>query len=148
MNFEMEPWRPFREAVSLRDAVDRLLSDSVIAPRAMGAMPKVDIRERKEDILVKAELPGIAEEDIDVEVSSDGVVTISGEKKEEKREDEEGYQYRESHIGSFTRSFSLPAEVIAEKTEAEMKNGVLILTIPKAKPQKVQKVKVGTKKSA
>ena len=143
----LEPWRPFRESISLRDAVDRLLSDSVITPRTAGpAMPKVDIKERKEDFLIKAELPGLAEEEVDVEVSSDGIVTISGEKQEEKEEKEEGYHYHETFSGAFSRSFSLPADVVADKAAADMEQGVLTITIPKAKPEKVQKLKVSTKK--
>lgn len=147
MASDMEPWRPFGGMMSLRDAVDRLMSDSFITPRSVGfATPKVDIKERKEDIVVKAELPGVAEEDVDVEVSSDGVVTISGEKKADKEEKEEGYYYKESYAGSFSRSFSLPAEVVADKAEADMENGVLTITVPKAKPEKIQKLKVTPKK--
>lgn len=151
MNTELEPWRPFREAISLRDAVDRLLSDSFITPRtgASGAgMPKVDIKERKEDILIKVELPGLSEEEIDVEVSSDGIVTISGEKAEEKEEvgEKDNYYYKESYSGSFSRSFSLPTEVVAGKAEANMEHGVLTVTVPKARPEKVQKLKISPKK--
>lgn len=149
---ELQPWRPFREAVSLRDAVDRLMEDSFITPKSAGvSMPKVDIKERKEDVLVRAEIPGINEEDLNVEVSSDGLVTISGEKKEEISNPpaggEEGYFYRESHFGNFSRTFSLPTEIVAEKAVADIENGILTLTIPKAKPQKTQKIKVSTKKT-
>lgn len=147
MNTEMEPWRPIGGAMSLRDAVDRLMSDSFITPRSVGfTMPKIDIKERKEDIVVKAELPGVAEEDVDIEVSSDGVVTISGERKAEKEEKEEGYFYKESMSGKFSRSFSLPTEVVADKAEADMENGILTVIIPKARPEKVQKLKVQAKK--
>lgn len=142
---EMEPWRPFREMVSLRDAMDRLFEDSVITPKATVAMPRIDIKDKKDSIVVKAELPGMVEDQIDVEIS-DGVMTISGEKAEEKEKEEEGYYYKESHTGAFSRSFTLPAEVVAEKADAEMKNGVLSITIPKIEPKKATKVKVGTKK--
>ena len=146
---EMEPWRPFREMVSLRDAMDRLFEDSVITPKGAAAMPKIDIKDKKDSIVVKAELPGMAEEEVDVEIS-DGVMTISGEKKEEKENPpaggEEGYYYKESHTGGFSRSFTLPADVIAEKAEAEMKDGVLSIVIPKIEPKKATKVKVAPKK--
>ncbi|OQA04162.1 MAG: Spore protein SP21 [bacterium ADurb.Bin400] len=149
MNTELDPWRPFRESLPLRDAVDRLLSESFITPRTVGpAMPKVDIRERKEDVVVRAELPGVKEEDIDVEVSSDGVITISGEKKEEKEEKEEGYFYKETYSGSFSRTFSLPTEVVADKAQAEVDGGILTVTIPKAKPEKTQKLKISAKKKS
>ena len=107
----MKPWEPFRE-VSLRDAMDRLLEDSVVTGSRGVGMPKIDVKETKDNVVVKAELPGVAEEDITVEVS-DGIMTISGEKKGEKQEEKEGYYYKESFSGSFSRSISLPSEVKA-----------------------------------
>lgn len=145
MGTELEPWRPFREAVSLRDAMDRLFEDSVITPKTAGVMPKIDIKDKKDSIEVKAELPGLKEEDIEIEVS-DGVMTISGEKKAEKEEQEEGYYYKESHTGTFSRSFTLPADVKEEKAEAEMKHGILTILIPKIEPKKATKVKIAPKK--
>jgi len=145
MPSELGPWRPFREAVSLRDAMDRLFEDSVITPKSIEAMPKIDIKETKDSIVVKAELPGIEEDEVDVEIM-DNVMTISGEKAEEKVEDGEGYHYKESHTGSFARSFSLPADVKAEKAEAEMKNGVLTITVPKIEPKVAKKVSIKPKK--
>lgn len=146
---ELEPWRPFREAVTLRDAVDRLFEDSIITPgRAVATMPKVDIKDKKEAIVVRAELPGIAEEDVNVEIL-DNVITISGEKKDEKESPpaggDKGYYYKESHSGAFSRSFTLPSDVKAEKAIAEMKNGVLTITVPKIEPKKASKVKIAKK---
>lgn len=142
MSNEMEPWKPFREMISLRDAMDRLFEDSVITPKTGGTgMPKIDIKDKKDSLLIRAELPGIAEEDVDVEIS-DGVMTISGESKEEKEKEEEGYYYKESHSGTFSRSFALPSEVVGEKAVADMKNGVLSITIPKIEPKKATKIKV------
>lgn len=139
----MKPWEPFRE-VSLRDAMDRLLEDSVVSGTRGVGMPKIDVKETKDAVVVKAELPGVAEEDITVEVS-DGVMTISGEKKGEKEEEREGYYYKESFSGAFSRSISLPAEVKAEKTEAEMDNGVLMITVPKVEAKKPTKIAVKKK---
>lgn len=141
MPSEMSPWRPQREAVSLRDAMDRLFEDSVITPKAVGAMPKIDIKETKTAIVVSAELPGIEEDKVDVEIM-DNVMTISGEKIEEKVQEGEGYHYKESHTGAFQRSFSLPADVKAEKANAEMKNGVLVITVPKIEPKKAKKISI------
>jgi len=160
MGNEMEPWRPLREAVSLRDAMDKLFEDSVITSKTTAAMPKIDIKDRKDSIIIEAELPGMSEDQVEVEIS-DGVMTISGEKtkdaafaesepgapaSEGMRGKENGYYYKESHSGTFSRSFTLPADVIAEKAEADMKNGVLSITIPKVKPKKATRVKVATKK--
>jgi HSP20 family protein len=144
MPSELGPWRPFREAVSLRDAMDRLFEDSVITPKNIGAMPKIDILETKTAVVVSAELPGIDEDKVDVEII-DNVMTISGEKVDEKIEEGEGYHYKESHSGAFQRSFSLPADVKAEKAEAEMKNGVLVITVPKIEPKKAKKVSIKAK---
>ena len=141
MPSEMSPWRPFREAVSLRDAMDRLFEDSVITPKAVGAMPKIDIRETKNAVVIKAELPGVDEDKVDVEIM-DNVMTISGEKVDEKVEEDEGYYYKESHSGAFQRSFSLPADVKADKAEAEMKNGVLTITVPKVEPKNAKKIAI------
>ncbi len=141
MPSDLSPWRPFREAVSLHDAMDRLFEDSVISPKNIGAMPKIDIKETKTAIVVSAELPGIDEKKVDVEIL-DNVMTISGEKAEEKVEDGEGYHYKESHTGVFERSFSLPADVKAEKAEAEMKNGVLTITVPKIEPKTAKKISI------
>jgi HSP20 family protein len=142
MSQEIEPWRPFREMVSLRDAMDRLFEDSVITPRGMAVMPKIDIKDTKSDLVVKAELPGMKEEEIEVEIA-DGVMTISGKKMEEKETEEEGYYHKESHSGEFSRSFSLPSDVVADKAEADMKDGVLTIKLPKVEPKKATKVKFG-----
>jgi len=145
MSNELGPWRPFREMVSLRDAMDRLFEDSVITSKGTVGMPKIDIKDKKDSIEVRAELPGMEEDEIEIEVA-DNVMTISGEKKAEKEKEEEGYYYKESHTGSFSRSFTLPADVKEEKAEAEMKKGVLFVTIPKIAPKKATKVKVTPKK--
>ena len=144
---ELEPWRPLG-AVSFGDVVDRLLSDNGSIRKGGTIMPKIDIKEQKEDFVIKAELPGLKEAEVDIEVTSDGTVTISGEKKEEKEEEneEKGYYYQESYSGSFSRSLSLPSEVIADKAAADMENGVLTITVPKARPEKIQKLKVTPKK--
>ena len=146
MPYEMGPWRPFGEMVSLRDAMDRLFEESVVTPKKgiSTAMPKIDIKEKKDSVVVKAELPGVAEDDVEVEVI-DNVMTITGEKKDEKEEEKEGYYYKESHTGTFSRSFTLPSEVKADKADADMKNGVLTITIPKVEAKQPKKVTIKKK---
>lgn len=148
---ELEPWRPFRETVSLRDAMDRLLEDSFITPAKMaGGLPKIDIKDKKDSILVRAEIPGVDEEDVNIEIL-DNVMTISGEKKAEREEKDEnppaggGYYYKESHTGSFSRSFTLPGDVVADDAHADVKNGILTVTIPKVEPKKAKKIEVKKK---
>lgn len=143
---ELGPWRPLREVVSLRDAMDRLFEDSVITPKGGSVgTPKIDIKDKKDHVEVKAELPGMAEDEIDIEIA-DGVMTISGERKSEEEKEGEGYYYRESHTGAFSRSFSLPADIKEDKAEADMKNGILTISIPKVAPKKATRVKVSTVK--
>ena len=144
---ELEPWRPFREAISLRDAMDKLFEDSFITQGKLAGMPKVDIIDKADKVVVKAEIPGVAEEDVNVEIL-DNVMTISGEKTEEKEEGDEkkGYFYKESHSGAFTRTFTLPADVRGEEAVAEVKDGILMITIPKVEPKKAKKITIQTKK--
>lgn len=141
---ELGPWRPFGEMVTLRDAMDRLFEESVVTPAQIGGMPKVNVKETKDSVVVKAELPGVAEEDVTIEVS-DNVMTISGEKKEEKEEKDEGYHHKEMYVGAFSRSFTLPSEVKSEKAEAEMDNGILTVTVPKIAPKQAAKITVKKK---
>lgn len=147
---ELQPWRPFRDAISLHDAMDRLFEDSFITPaRTGGGMPKINIKDKGNSVVVEAELPGIAEEDINIEIL-DNIMTISGEKKEEKVDDnkEKGYYYKESHSGSFSRSFNLPSDVVADQADADMKNGILTITVPKVAPKKARKIEIKKKNIA
>ena len=97
---------------------------------AFGAVPSVDIVEKDNAYKVSAELPGIAASDIDVKFS-DGMLTISGEKQEEKEEKKKDYFLSERRYGSFKRSFRVAEGVDADKIEASFKNGVLTVTLPK-----------------
>jgi HSP20 family protein len=92
--------------------------------------PRVDIREEKDAVLLTAELPGVSKDDVKVELEN-GVLTISGEKKTEREENESGFYRSERVYGSFKRSFRVPETVDAEKIEAEYVNGVLKLVLPK-----------------
>ncbi len=103
--------------------------------------PSVDVFEEKDEVVVKAELPGITKENIDVKVSDD-VITISGEKKKEEKVEKKNYYRMERSYGSFTRSLSLPAEVQTEKASAKFKEGVLEIRIPKTEEAKKKEKKV------
>jgi len=92
--------------------------------------PRVDVTESDKDIRVTAELPGIEEKDIDVSLSAD-LLTIRGEKKEEKEENVKGYYRMERSYGTFARSIPLPCEVDAGRVEASFKGGILTVTLPK-----------------
>jgi HSP20 family protein len=95
------------------------------------------------NVMVKAELPGMDPKDIDVEVTGD-MLTLRGEKKTEEEKKDERYYCRERHYGSFQRSFRLPAGVQSDKVDAQFKNGVLTINIPKSEESKQKKIEIKT----
>ncbi len=142
-------WQPFEELMSLREAMDRLFEESIVWPRSLLAPAAqtfaVDIYETKDDVVVKASLPGVKPEDVEVSVVGD-TLTIKGEVKEEKDIKEENYIRKERRYGSFCRSFTLPVSVNADKATAEFENGVLTLTLPKAEEVKPKTIAIKAKK--
>ncbi len=147
---ELVKWEPFRELISLREAMDRLLEESFVRPFGLLTPSRfegfaVDIYETENDLVVKASLPGVKPEDIDVSVTGD-ILTIRAEVKEEKEVKEENYYRRERRCGTFCRSVTLPIEVDVDKAKAEYENGVLTLTFPKAETVKPKVIKVKAKK--
>ncbi len=142
-------WQPFEELMSLREAMDRLFEESIVWPRSLLAPAAqsfaVDIYETKDDVVVKASLPGVKPEDIEVSVVGD-TLTIKGEVKEEKDIKEENYIRKERRYGSFCRSFTLPVSVNPDKATAEYENGVLTLTLPKAEEVKPKTIAIKAKK--
>ncbi len=105
------------------------------------AWPAIDIAEKDESVLVRAEVPGLKPEEIDISVYGD-TLTISGEKKESKEDEGDGFYHVESSYGSFRREVALPVEVDESKIEAVCQDGVLSITLPKAETSKAVKVKV------
>lgn len=103
-----------------------------VAPHALAAMPSLDVIDKESEVKLIADLPGLSEEDIDVQVT-DSMLTISGEKKEEIDEgDKEGERYvSERRFGSFTRRISLPDGIDQDKIDATFRNGVLTVRLPK-----------------
>lgn len=106
--------------------------------------PAVDVKEEKDKYIVEAELPGLAEDDIDINLD-DNILTISSKKKEEKEEEKDGYLIRERKAYSFKRSFVVPKNVDREKIDASFKNGLLTLSLEKAPEAKPKKIEVKNK---
>jgi HSP20 family protein len=104
-------------------------------------LPSLDVAETKNEIVVKAEVPGMDSKDIDISLS-DGLLTIKGEKKQEREEKEEDYHLVERSYGTFTRSVRLPKEVKRDKISASYKNGVLKVTLPKSEEAKQKEIKI------
>jgi len=139
---------PFTDLNRIRNEIDRLLDDpfSLVATGRSffeGWTPSVDLYEDKDKITVRAELPGMRKEDI--EVSLDGnTLTISGERKQEE-EHKEGEMYRsERYFGRFQRSITLPTPADADKIQASYKDGVLTIICPKSEEAKPKQIQVKT----
>ncbi len=124
--------------------------DLMLAPRGFAAggvgmfTPSIDVKENEKEFIIKAELPGVEEKDIDVTVTNDSV-TIKGEKKEEKEDKDKNYYYMERSYGSFSRVIPLKAEIESNKAEARFKNGILDIKIPKNQSAKAKGTKVPIK---
>lgn len=153
-------WRPL---ATLRREIDRLFDDLHVWPRpsgrtvfdvepfwrgelSFGKVPAVDIVEKEKQYEVTAELPGMDEKNIDVKFAED-ILTIKGEKSEEKEEKEKDYYLSERRFGSFHRSFRVPAGVEADKIDASFKNGVLTVILPKSAQARKSEKKIAIKKS-
>lgn len=104
--------------------------------------PKTEVRENEKEVTVRAEMPGMKEEDIDLELSSDGYLTISGEKKQEHREEHKGSYFSEISYGTFSRTVPLPWELKFDDAKADFENGVLTVTVPKFSDEQGKKRKI------
>ncbi len=141
-------WDPFRELEDMSDRLNRMISRPAL-PRTNGKetmvvadwVPSVDVSETDGDYQIKAEIPDVKKEDVKVTVE-DGVLTIQGERMQEKEEKGKKYHRVERSYGSFVRSFTLPDLVDEEKVKAEFKDGVLNLHLPKSEKAKPKAIEV------
>ena len=104
-------------------------------------LPSIDVSATDKEIIVRAEVPGMEKEDIDVTLT-EGLLTIKGEKKHEREEKKENYHRMETHYGEFCRTLKLPGEIETDKVDAKYKDGVLKITIPKSEKAEAKKVKI------
>src|SRR6266704_6735764 len=136
---------PFRDLRTLQEEVNRLFSANLTRGFgeegiARGAWnPSVDIYENKDHIVLEAELPGMKREDFELSVESN-VITLRGERQFEKKDESDNYHRVERAYGTFTRSFTLPQTVSAEGANAEYRNGVLRVTLPKREEAKARRI--------
>jgi len=142
-------WEPTRGMLSLRDAMDRLLADSFVpSAGALGNLPDtlaVDMYQTDDAIVVKMALPGVKADDVDINVTGT-TLTIRGETRDEDEVHEGNYYRREQRYGSFSRSVELPVMVNSAKAEAEIADGILRMTLPKAEEAKPKQIAIKTKK--
>ncbi len=136
-------WTPFAELERLRREFDKLFEEFIPARAEKEEIlaPPVDVYETDSEVVVKAELPGVKKEDIDVTIK-ENAVHIKAEKKEEKEEKTENVYRVERFYGTVERIVPLPTEVKSEEAKAEYKDGVLEIRIPKVKVTKEAKVQV------
>lgn len=138
---------PFRELRSLQDEVNRLFTGAFPKTTLQeeilrGAWsPNVDIFENKDKLVLEAELPGMKTEEVDVSIEN-SVITISGERKFEKKGEADSYHRVERAYGSFSRSFTLPQTVTAEGATADFNDGILSIALPKREETKARKIEV------
>jgi HSP20 family protein len=142
-------WDPGRDLMTLRQAMDKLFEESVIRPSGFtlelgGGNIPIDMYQTDKDVVIKATLPGVKPEEVDISVTED-TLTIRAERKEEKEIKNKDYIRRENSYGMVSRSVTLPVGVQTEKAEATFDNGVLYLTLPKSEEVKPRQIKVQAK---
>src|SRR5690349_13385843 len=143
-------WEPAREMMTLREAMDRLFNDAFTRPLSVNggnwSIPAVDMYQTDNEVVIKAALPGIKAEEVQINVTGE-MLTIKGEVRqdEEKQGKEKAYHLREQRWGMFERSIALPTEVDADKAKADFENGILTVTLPKAERAKPKSITIKAK---
>jgi HSP20 family protein len=141
-------WEPAHEMMTLRDAMDRLFDEAFTRPFSLGnggwSSPAIDMYQTNDDIVVKAALPGLKAEEVQINVTGD-MLTLKGETKQTEEKKEKTYHIREHRWGSFERSVMLPTAVVADKAKAEFENGILTVTLPKAEEVRPKTITVKAK---
>jgi HSP20 family protein len=140
-------WEPLRELGSLQNEMNRLFNTVFDTPQPAGSamrrwMPAMDLVESDESFVLRADLPGLSEEDIKIEFE-DGTLTVSGERKAEHESKSEGYYRVERAFGSFSRSLTLPQGIDPEAVTANFDRGVLEVRIPKPEQRKPRRIEIG-----
>lgn len=143
-------WEPVRDMMSLRNTMDRLFDEAFTRPwgdvdgwRGLNA-PAIDMYQTDDEVVVKAAVPGMKADDVQISVTGD-MLTVKGEIKEKSETKEKAYHIREQRWGSFERSISLPTTVESDKAKAEFEDGVLTVTLPKAEAVKPKMITVKAK---
>ena len=144
-------WEPTREMMTLREAMDRLFDDAFTRPfsliREGGSTlssPAIDMYQTDNEVVVKAALPGIKADEVQINVNND-ILTIKGEMKHEEEKKDKSWHIREHRWGTFERSITLPTGVIADRAKADFENGILTITLPKLEEVKPKTITVKAK---
>ena len=140
-------WEPVREMMTLREAMDRLFDDAFTRPlslRGVSTMPAIDMYQTEDDVVVKATLPGLKADDVDITVTGETLI-LRGEFKQENEQKESSHHIREQRYGSFERSILLPTDVKADRARADFENGILTITMPVAEEVKPKSITIKAK---
>ena len=144
-------WEPTREMMTLREAMDRLFDDAFTRPFSLmreggsnWSSPAIDMYQTDNEVVVKAALPGIKADEVQINVTGEHL-TIRGEMKHEEEKKDKSWHLREHRWGTFERSIMLPTSVIADKAKADFDNGILTITLPKSEEMKPKTITVKTK---
>ena len=145
---DLDVWPTVGQLFGLRDELDRLFESSfddlASGSRLLSAWnPAVDLYEDKDNVIVKAEVPGLKKEDIEVSLHN-GVLSISGERKSEEKVEGAETHRSERFVGRFQRTVTLPSEVMGDQVKAQYTDGILTITLPKAEEAKPKQIQVNT----
>lgn len=140
----LDPFDVMREMFSL-DPLRHLFGSGTLHPLlpAQTFVPQFEVRETNDAYLFKADLPGVLEDDLDITIAKNRL-TVAGKREMEKREENDRFYAVERNYGSFTRTFTLPTDVDEAHVDAELRDGVLTLNVPKSREQQAKKVQVKT----
>lgn len=144
----MRRFEPMSELTPLREAMDRLFEQSFLRPifPSFREILPIDMYQTDSDVVIKAAVPGLRPEDIDIKIVGD-TISISGESKAQRETKEENYMLQEMSVGRFHRDVMSPVALKSDQAQASFENGVLTIKIPKAESVKTKQVKVQVKKS-
>ena len=140
-------WEPAREMMTLREAMDHLFDDAFTRPlsiRDSWSAPPIDMYQTDDEVIVKAAMPGIKADEVQINITGD-VLTLKGEVKHEEEKNDKAWHIREQRWGSFQRSMALPTNVVSDKAKAEFENGILTITLPKAEEVKPKTITINAK---
>ena len=144
-------WEPVRETMTLRDAMDRLFDDAFTRPFSLmreggtaWSAPAIDMYQTDNEVVVKAALPGIKADEVQINVTGD-ILTLKGELKHEEEKKDRSWHVREHRWGAFERSITLPTGVISDRAKADFENGILTITLPKSEEVKPRMIPIKAK---
>ena len=144
-------WEPVREMMTLREAMDRLFDDAFTRPFSLNreggstwSSPAIDMYQTDDEIVVKAALPGLKPDEVQINVTGD-VLTIKGEVKHEEEKKDKSWHIREQRWGSFERSLRLPTGVMSDRAKADFDNGILTISLPKSEEVRPRTIAVKAK---